>query len=274
MQERHHKREQYFIEQSVTTADYVIPFIKQFKELNPDSEILEIGCGEGGNLKPFLDLGCKVTGVDILETKISKGEKFFKDHPKRKNLRLIASDIYQPSKDLDQKYDIVFMRDVLEHIHGQEKFMKYVKRFLKADAVFFLGFPPWQNPFGGHQQMCHNSFLSMLPWFHLLPGKLYPGVLRLFNEPEGRIEDLLEIRETRISIERFRKIIKKENYRIIKEDFWFINPNYKIKFGLKPRKMPGIISAVPWIRNFLITTNYYLLSYQFKSDNKQNIKNI
>ncbi len=222
-------------------------------------EILEVGCGEGGNLEPFLDKGCNVTGVDILEPKIKNAKKFFTDHKYKHKLKLIASDIYDPPPALDKKFDLIIMRDVLEHIHDQDKFMNYIKKFLKPGGHFFLGFPPWQNPFGGHQQMCYSNLLSKLPWFHLLPGKLYPGLMRLFNEPESRINDLIEIKQTRISIERFERIIRKEQYPIIKRTFWFINPNYKIKFSLKPRKMNAFISNIPYLRNFFITTCYYVL---------------
>lgn len=259
MQERHSRREKYFEEQSFTSKNYVIPFFNDVRKIRPGTEVLEIGCGEGGNLKPFLDLGCKVTGVDILETKIRNAEKYFENHNYRMNLNLIASDIYDPPAELNRKFDIIVMRDVLEHIHNQERFMHYVKIFLKKDGLFFLGFPPWQNPFGGHQQMCHSPFLSKLPWFHLLPGRLYPGLMRALKEPESRIQDLLEIKETRITIERFRKIINKENYKVRKRVCWFINPNYKIKFNLKPRKMPALIRGIPYLRNFLITTCYFIL---------------
>jgi ubiquinone/menaquinone biosynthesis C-methylase UbiE len=152
------------------------------------------------------------------------------------------------------------MRDVLEHIHNQEKFMAYVKRFLKPDGLFFLGFPPFQNPFGGHQQICKHKVLSSTPYYHNLPKGLYKRILRVFNEPEKQIENLLEVKETGITIERFEKIIKENKYQIKKRTFYFINPNYKIKFGLKPRKQAKLISAIPYLRNYLITTNYYLLS--------------
>jgi len=259
MQERHKNRDKYFQEQSYTTKKYVIPFLAEVKNIDTELEVLEIGCGEGGNLEPFLSAGFKVTGVDILESKIKNANKFFENHEKRGNLQLIVSDIYEPVKDLDQKFDIVFMRDVLEHIHDQEKFMAYVKRFLKPDGLFFLGFPPWQNPFGGHQQTCKSRFLSKLPWFHLLPGKLYPWTLKLFKEHKVTIESLLEIKETRIHIERFRRIVKNENYSILREEFWFINPNYEVKFGMKPRKMNSFLGGIPYVRNLFITTNYYIL---------------
>lgn len=260
MQERHKKRDKYFAEQSYTTEKYVIPFIENVMPIGRETEILEIGCGEGGNLKPFLDRGSKVTGVDILETKIQNGRKFFKDHKNKDRLQLIASDIYSPPPELDKQFDLIVMRDVLEHIHDHEKFLNYVKKFLKPGGHFFLGFPPWQNPFGGHQQMCHNRILSKTPWFHLLPGKLYPGLMKVTGEPPVRIEELLEIKDTRITIEKFEKIIKRENYRVQKKTFWLINPNYEIKFNLKPRKMNQIISSTPYFRNFFITTCYFILT--------------
>jgi SAM-dependent methyltransferase len=260
MQERHLKRDKYFEEQSITTERYVMPFINGIKEIKPGMKVLEIGCGEGGNLKPFLDAGCEVTGVDILEGKINNAEKFFAGHPLKANLNLIIRDIYDTGDEFTERFDIVFMRDVLEHIHNQERFMSVAKNFLKPDGIFFLGFPPWQYPFGGHQQMCHSKVLSRLPYIHLLPGPLYPGLLKLFKESAKLVDDLLEIRQTRITIDQFHRILKKENYKLRKVNFYFMNPNYEIKFGVKPRLQFRFISGIPWIRNFFITTCYYAIS--------------
>ena len=58
MQERHFNRKQYFDEQGITTAAYVIPYINDIKPITSTLKILEVGCGEGGNMKPFLDMGC------------------------------------------------------------------------------------------------------------------------------------------------------------------------------------------------------------------------
>ncbi len=260
MQERHRQRDKYFEEQAYTSGKYVIPFIEEHLPVGPGTEVLEIGCGEGGNLLPFLEAGCRATGVDILETKISNAEKFYSDHPQKENIEFICSDIYSPPENLKRQFDLIIMRDVLEHIHNQERFLNYVKIFLKSSGMLFLGFPPWQNPFGGHQQMCLNKYLSILPWIHLLPGRTYPGLLSLAGEPQKRIESLMEIRETRISLERFLRIIRKEKYKVEKRILWFINPNYQVKFGLKPRKQIALIYSLPWIRNFMITTCYYLIS--------------
>jgi len=258
VQERHTNRKKYFDEQVFTTEKYVIPFIGKTIIIDENLSVLEIGCGEGGNLKPFLDIGCKVTGVDLSEKKIENGKHFFSDHPHRNNLSLLAEDIYY-SKALEQ-YDLIIMRDVIEHIHDQAKFMNYVKKYLKQGGMFFLAFPPWYNPFGGHQQICESKVLSKLPYYHILPRSVYGGILKLFNEQKDRIESLLEIKDTRITIERFQKILSDNNYMIEKKFFYFINPNYEIKFGLKPRKQSSIISSIPLLRNFVTTSCYYVIS--------------
>ena len=186
MQERHLNRNKYFNEQVYTTEKYVILFISDTITVDKNLSVLEIGCGEGGNLKPFLDIGCKATGVDLSEKKIENGKQFFSNHTNKNNLTLIAEDIYQ-SKSLGQ-YDLIIMRDVIEHIHDQEKFMSYVKKYLKPNGKFFLAFPPWYNPFGGHQQICKNKLLSVLPYYHIFPRSIYKGILKLFNEDKDRIE--------------------------------------------------------------------------------------
>ncbi|MGL6268949.1 MAG: class I SAM-dependent methyltransferase, partial [Chitinophagaceae bacterium] len=123
----------------------------------------------------------------------------------------------------------------------------------------FFGFPPWYMPHGGHQQVCKSKFLSMLPYFHLLPNPIYKGILKLFGEYDTVIRELLENKSTGISIERFERIVKSSGYSIPSKRFYLINPIYQYKFGLKPRKQLGIISAIPYLRNFLTTCVYYVI---------------
>jgi 2-polyprenyl-3-methyl-5-hydroxy-6-metoxy-1,4-benzoquinol methylase len=259
MQERHQNREKYFEEQGITTEKHVIPYLSGLLKFTPQTEVLEIGCAEAGNLKPFLDIGCKATGIDMSCSRIELAKKMFASHPKKNNLVLICEDIYKT--DLQGKmFDLIIMRDVIEHIPNQERFMNVVKKFMKPGGKFFLGFPPWQNPFGGHQQVCRNKLLSKLPWIHLLPAGIYRFILNAMEKNRKRTEELMEIRKTGISIDRFEKILKKENYTIDKRTLFLINPNYQTKFGLKPRKQARFIGAIPWLRNFLTTAVYYVIS--------------
>ena len=259
MQKRHKNKQQYFNEQAETTKRFVVPYLSDLLNIDVNTSVLEIGCAEAGNLKPFVDLGCKVTGIDIACGRIELAKEFYSEHENRENLELICEDIYNV-KPSDKKYDIIVMRDVIEHIPNQEKFMGFVKEFLKKNGKFFLGFPPWQNPFGGHQQVCKNKFLSKLPYFHILPRAVYKAILNVFGESEGTIKGLLEIKDTGISIERFERILKTGNYTINKRTFYLFNPNYETKFGLKPRKLTKLISSIPWLRNFFTTAMYYVVS--------------
>lgn len=258
MQERHKNKPLYFDEQAVTTLKFVVPFIADFMKPHSQATVLEIGCGEAGNLKPFLDLGCKCTGIDISRGRIELAKEFYKNHPNQQNLTLICKDIYKVNP--DKKYDVLIMRDVIEHIPDQKKFMGFVKSFLKSDGKFFLAFPPWQNPFGGHQQVCKSKILSVLPWFHLFPQSIYTFILKVFGESDATIKGLLEIKETGISIERFERILKHENYKTEKRVFYLFNPNYETKFGIKPRKQIKLITSIPRVRNFFTTAMYYLVS--------------
>ena len=263
MQQRHSDRKQYFIEQGITTKKYVIPYIEPSLAIDSSTRVLEIGCAEGGNLIPFIERNCDVVGLDLNVKQVENAKVFLSEQFPDKNYqdktRLIARDIYDIDASEIGRFDLIFMRDVIEHIHDQEKFLAFVKQFLKPEGKIFFGFPPWQMPFGGHQQIC-RSFLSKTPWFHLLNKHLYRLVLKTMGESEKKITDLLEIKETGISIERFERIIRTEGYVYDRKTLYLINPNYEIKFGLKPRVQLGLITHIPWLRNFFTTCYYCTIS--------------
>jgi len=259
MHERHTDRERYFREQSQTTARHVIPFINSVLTVNSSLSVLEIGCGEGGNLLPFLEAGCnRIEGIDLSESKIENARKFYSTIAGGEKVRFTAADIYDSGS--AGTFDLVIMRDVLEHIHDQEKFIGFVKRFLNPGGVLFIAFPPWNNPFGGHQQMCDSRVLSKTPWIHILPRRVYSGLLRAFGESPEKIAGLLEIKETGLNLGKFESIIKKEGFLILKKSLWFINPNFEVKFGLRPRRLPQLPGSIPGLRNFIATTGYYIIS--------------
>jgi SAM-dependent methyltransferase len=265
LQTRHTDKQLYFKEQIYTTEKYVIPFISQAMKVDPSISVLEIGCGEGGNLMPFLDIGCSVIGVDLSESKIRNAQTFFSDHPNVAKARFIIKDIYLADNELNEQFDLIIMRDVIEHIHDQERFMGFVKKFLKPGGKFFLGFPPWYNPFGGHQQVASSRILSKLPYFHLFPRPIYRFILKTAGEPPEKVEGFLEIKETGISIERFERILKKTGYSVDLKKLFLFNPNYEVKFKIKPREQNRIVSAIPFFRNFVTTAVYYLVGQQQSS---------
>lgn len=79
MQKRHTNRKQYFRELAQTCEKYFLPFVENHLKITPEHRILEIGCGEGGNLSPFSKRGCEVTGVDISAVRIAEAKQFFQE---------------------------------------------------------------------------------------------------------------------------------------------------------------------------------------------------
>lgn len=259
MQQRHTDPRRYFNEQARSTAKHIIPFIENVRKIEAGMNVLEIGCGEAGNLMPFLERGCFCTGVDYSTPKIETGKSFYAGHPQFEKMLLISDDIYN-TKEFEAKFDIIILKDVIEHIHDQDKFLGLMKNLMAPDCIVFFAFPPWQNPFGGHQQICENKVLALLPYFHLLPARMYRSLLKIMGESNAKISSLLEIKETGISIERFENIYQKNGYVKLQKTLFFINPNYDVKFGLKPRKLTALFANLPVVRNFLCTCGYYLIA--------------
>ncbi len=257
MQERQHDRARYFRELATTSRKYFIPYIEKFKPLHPGLEVLEIGCGDGGNLLPFSEAGCNTTGVDMAEGRIKDAIRFF--HEAKAKGTFIASDIFR-LKEWEHRFDIVLCHDVLEHIHDKENFMKGLRRYITDNGIVFMSFPAWQMPFGGHQQICQNRLLSHLPFIHLLPRSIYRFLLRKGGEKANCIDELLDIKTTRITIEHFERLCARTNLSIIDRQLYFINPHYETKFGLKPRKLSPIIGRIPGIRNAFTTSCFYILA--------------
>lgn len=251
----------YFKQQFDTTNEFIIPFIEAVKPIGPGTHFLEVGSGYGGICKAFADKGCKVTGIELLSSASDIAKDYLKTEIAKGQVSIINQNVYEidPDKDLEEKYDVILLKDTIEHIHNQEKFVAHIIHFLKPDGVIFFAFPPWFMPYGGHQQSLDSKFLDKLPYFHILPTFMYKGLMQLFGEVEGRIVDVLEVKETQISINRFERITKKAGFAIAKREFYLINPSYKYKFGAKPRKQFALVSAIPWFRDFFTTTCYYVL---------------
>ncbi len=256
MFEFHADRKRYFDIQVLNAEKYVIPFIEEKFPVKPGMRVLEIGCGEGGVLKAFINKGCVGVGVEMDASRIENAQIYLPEDIAAGRLKFVIKDIYKVDveKDFNGLFDIIVLKDVIEHIHDQAKLISWIKNFLKEGGIVFYGFPPWYMPFGGHQQIC-KSKISRLPYIHLLPRVIYRWILTRNKE---NVPEMMEIRETRISIERFVRISKKLGYRLPYNRHYFINPIYEWKFGWKPRTQFILIKAIPFVRNFFTTCVYYI----------------
>lgn len=263
MQQRHIDRRQYFNELANTSRKYYIDYLKPYIDITPETRILEIGCGEGGNLLPFAELGCYVKGIDLNAKQIENAKTFFAENGQKGDF--VAEDFlnYTPLNNCPtgrESYNIILIHDCIEHIEPPYKdaFFKKTMDFLHPDGIMFFGFPAWQMPFGGHQQICVGK-ISKIPFIHLLPNPLYRGLLNLSKEEQGRIDELMSIKRSKMPVEKFEKLANDNHFEIVHKQYWFINPHYEQKFNLKPRKLGKILSHIPYFRNFFTTSAFYLL---------------
>ncbi len=248
-------------QQVENSGNYVLPFIaREFPDLR-GLRVMEIGCGEGGVLAPFLAQGCECVGVDLWPERIELAKGFLGNYVDNGQLRLIAKNIYDVDffGEFRHAFDIIILKDAIEHIPDQPKLIAYLKELLSPRGQVYFGFPPWYMPHGGHQQICQSKVLSFLPYIHLLPRPLYRGLLKAAGESRATIQELMELVDTGISIERFEKIVKETGYDITQRKYYLINPIYKYKFNLKPREQFGWMTGIPFVRNFFTTCMYYMI---------------
>ncbi|MCM1176362.1 MAG: class I SAM-dependent methyltransferase [Clostridium sp.] len=254
---RYVNRERYFLELAQTSREYYIDYISRFKEIDNTASVLEIGCGEGGNLLPFAEKGCRVAGIDILPGKIENARLFF--HAMEMSGEFYCAD-FLVEKPLDEKFDIILIHDVIEHIEPEHKdeFFIRMAEYLNPDGIVFFGFPAWQMPFGGHQQIC-RSRMSRIPFIHLLPEKIYRSYLIRFGENPLQIDELMGIKRSKMTPGRFRKLCKAHGYTIIERILWLVSPHYKAKFNLRPMKLFPPFGLIPYVRNYFSTSCFYVI---------------
>lgn len=107
-----------------------------------DSNVLEIGCGTGGNLNFLGELG-KVFGSDISFDALKLCGS--------KDTLIVSDALYIPFK--DGAFSLVAVLDVLEHLPEPEKCLMQIHRVLKSDGWVVLTVPAFQflySPYADH----------------------------------------------------------------------------------------------------------------------------
>ncbi|MEK6839903.1 MAG: class I SAM-dependent methyltransferase [Nanoarchaeota archaeon] len=157
----------------------IIDVLQRYTEFNKPLTILDIGSGIGGYVYELAQLkNIEIVSLDKnpLPTAIERYKKLNKGKQKKiskalrkeakvvyqsKNITVVEGDITQaPLK--DQAFDIIIASGVIEHVANQQGMLEECRRLLKKEGIFYLSFPPYYAPTGGH---------SISP-LHYLPGKI------------------------------------------------------------------------------------------------------
>lgn len=235
---------------------YIVPFLLSKSMLKEDFNVCEIGSAEGGVLFAFAEIGANFClGTDIAENRLEAGykiAKYFNKEIKFLRHNILSEEI--PS-DLFNKFDIVILRDVIEHLDDPGQALKQISKLLSNNGVVYVTFPPYPSPFGGHQHLLGN-FWGLFPFVHWLPYSLF--VLIVKNGRKIDVEEVLRLKRNNFTLNKFYFAVEQSNFNIFYQNFYLIRPVYKIKFGLTTLPIPKFIKS-NLLRNVFSTEAEFIL---------------
>lgn len=184
-------------------------------------EILDVGCGFGGNSVYFALNGFKVTAVDnqsydneVLKNAIASAED------KGAVVKFCLADAHcLPFK--AASFHVVRLDSVLEHLEKPEVAIMECRRVMKPGGYLFVNFPLFFSSFGGH-----TFDYIKVPWLHLLPASWVCKTLRCFKSKPGFITtdyvEKLYMSLNKMTLKRYKKIVSKCRFKEIcfKETFF------------------------------------------------------
>lgn len=110
----------------------LLKFILRYEpKIHKTSKVLEIGCGGCLILKDLHSIGFDVLGVDPSPYALKCGKKLGID---------VIQDFF-PSSRINQRFNLIFHSDVIEHMAEPLTFLKAIHRQLQDDGVLIIAIP-------------------------------------------------------------------------------------------------------------------------------------
>jgi len=242
--------EKHFYEQQEFSKSYLMPYLRRHIPDFENAEILEIGCGEAGFLDILHQSGVSATGIEIEAGRIKTALD------KNPNLKIILGDITDPAvvKQIGRQFDLIIMRDVIEHIKDRDTMFANLRELLKPEGYLYITFPPRFSGFAGHQQN-GKSILRYLPYLHLLPVPMIRLLAKSFREREEVISQVIINYQIGLTIRRFTQLYRLYDFTPVIRELFIFRPIYQIRFKVTPRRIPNI----PGLREFIAFGSEYLL---------------
>ncbi len=115
---------------------------------DPSWRVLDVGCGTGAGMAPYVEAGCEVTGVDVSPSMLERARSRLGD---RAELRLIDGDILPFAED---GFDLVMASMVLHEVPPEQRvaFVAEMARVTAGDGRVMLvdfrigSLRGWQGP--------------------------------------------------------------------------------------------------------------------------------
>lgn len=162
-----------------------IDLISELATTLSGKRVLEIGCGGGERTKLFVNAGCKVKAIDIIDarkTAFTKGYDF-----------IIADGRNLPFG--DETFDAVVSFDVIEHIEKDELFLSEIHRACKRGGILVLGTP--------NQNRLSHKLRRLLGKKIVYPLEIGEGCIHLREYIMNELSGLVKRAGFRITNERY-----------------------------------------------------------------------
>lgn len=220
--------EKHFFEQENYTNEYFLPYFKDniTAASGEKFKVLEVGCAEGGFLAVMNAKGFDVKGVEISAGRVSIAKKKLKD-----DIEVVIGDVSDASTlDFSQQYDLVVLRDVIEHVSDQQSALDNIYKLVKDQGHLFITFPLKHSPYAGHQQSA-KSGLKYIWFITLFPAFIIKILCNLFND-KSQYEEIIYLKKHALTYARLNRMLAGK-WKYIRKDFYISRPIYKIRFGWK-----------------------------------------
>jgi len=111
--------------------------------VSPAREMAEVGCGHGLLQRQMeLAYGREVTGFDLNENGLK--------HNVSRASRVVCYDLCQKDKQFQERFDLIFLWDVLEHISNEDPFLAALAFHLAKGGKFVFNVPAGEWAFSGY----------------------------------------------------------------------------------------------------------------------------
>lgn len=98
-------------------------------------KILDVGCGGGLIAEPFARMGADVTAIDASEKNIAVA----KIHAEKSGLQIdYRATSAEELLESDEKFDVVFALEIIEHVADVEAFIKSCAGLVKPNGLLFV----------------------------------------------------------------------------------------------------------------------------------------
>ncbi len=224
--------------------EVLVPFLQRHGVFAPGMDVAEIGCAEAGVLLAFLVAGARTgLGTDIAATRLLTARRIA--HRAGLKGEFVLHDIlHDPIPEQWQhRYDLVLLRDVLEHLDNPTEALRRIRMLLRPGGAVLVTFPPYRSPYGGHQHLLHTIW-GRLPYIQLLPDWLFERLIASGQEPDRT--EVRRLRRIRLSLPDIPPIARAAGYTIVAEEHYLLRPVFRWKYALP---LPPI-RITRWARRF------------------------